>query len=210
MKYFFIGYLLILISFPITIGSGTVNLVPDFIGYWFVVKGIKCLREESAVLSKTYLAANIMTVYSAVLWGLNAAGLYAQLPEIAMLAADALDALGLVYLLFRVVSGIKELEMRRQIALGGKTLTVLWGFLIAVQIFLVVLFPILPVGFMIPMLKLYVVGSFVLTFAILVKLYEAWRAWDKAQLSPAEPTPTVPLEKTELTAPDAASTEPQS
>ena len=48
MKLLFWGLLFSLLDWKVTIGSMLVEILPDFIGYFLMMKGLESLQEESA------------------------------------------------------------------------------------------------------------------------------------------------------------------
>lgn len=214
MKYFFIGFLLIFLDLSITFNTAhIVNIMPDFIGYYFILKGLHELTPYSAIFNKACPVAKALMVYNIFLWILAVIAI----PVSDFFLLDLFSEVGALYLFYQIIRGIAALEQQHGLDLRGRPLMVLWkvalfftvGILLLGFFFSVHLFDeILPQTSGLALLL--ALCGFTVNFVLLVRFYQAWRAWDKAQLSPAEPTPTVPLEKTELTAPDAASTEPQS
>ncbi|MEG0961920.1 MAG: hypothetical protein RSD28_07615 [Lachnospiraceae bacterium] len=113
MTSIFIGMLLVLLNLNITVGVSCIELLPDFIGYWFIMKGLAECSAESARLELARPWAGGMVIYSGLIFGMNLLGSGASLGWIArMLSLISLGAI--LYISYYVVMGLVELEEKYQ------------------------------------------------------------------------------------------------
>ena len=94
MNRLFLGMLLVFLDIPLTVGSATVELLPDFAGYLLMMKGLQKLAMDSSVFQRGETVALVMAVIHGIHWlmdffaGSIQAELYAWLVG---LAAPVLD-----------------------------------------------------------------------------------------------------------------------
>lgn len=62
MKNLFIGMIFIILDFDLNLGSTTIGLLPGFVGYYFILKGIDGFNGEVAAFEKVRQLCRIMTV----------------------------------------------------------------------------------------------------------------------------------------------------
>ena len=65
---FFWGFFFIYLNFNLSINAHTLNVLPEFVGYFLLLQGLRELEEESGVFSDTRPFVVGMTVYTAILW----------------------------------------------------------------------------------------------------------------------------------------------
>lgn len=107
MKNFFIGILFIFLNFTLDFNGHTLGLIPNFIGYWFVLKAVEGFDgkvsafEKIKQLSKIMIAVYIV-VYALDLLAVNL-GVLSIVLSIALLAAN-------LYVSFYITEGVFQLE----------------------------------------------------------------------------------------------------
>ena len=130
MKAFFFGCLLIFLDFHLELNSVRIGLLPNFLGYYLLLRGMRELKEYSPHFSAPRGVVAALMVYSAILWGLDLLGLGEEyLPvelQVLLLVLGLLATLGLLYSFYQIVSGILEMETAFLADLRGKTLRHLW------------------------------------------------------------------------------------
>ena len=119
MENFFIAFVFIILNFNITVSNHAVGLIPTFVGYIFIKRGVAEFEgkvphfEKLKLFSKIMIAVGIV-VYIMDFLALNIGGVY-FIVSVVMLAAA-------VYTSFNVVEGVLYLEETKQIdLLGAKT-----------------------------------------------------------------------------------------
>ena len=75
MSNIFIGALFVFLNFTININGIKIGLIPDFIGYIIMVKGLAELENESPYFLKAKGFAKGMAVYTAILYAMDLFGL---------------------------------------------------------------------------------------------------------------------------------------
>lgn len=75
MQKIFTGLLLVSFDFNLTLGSCVIGLIPDFLGYIFIRKGVQELREESLCFARLDPWTLGMAVYSGILYLLDLFGI---------------------------------------------------------------------------------------------------------------------------------------
>jgi hypothetical protein len=68
MSSLFNGMVLLFLNFHINIGRSSIGLLPDFLGFIYIVKGAKELSNESEFFKKVNPYARNMTYFTLVLY----------------------------------------------------------------------------------------------------------------------------------------------
>ena len=121
MKKIFWGFFLIFLDFYINIGACRIGFLPDFLGYYFLIQGMRQLERETPRFEGCYSPAMAMTVYSVILYLLDLVGLSGSLG----LMGTVLGLIAMVvsyYLSYRIIEGIRDIESRRGADLRGARL----------------------------------------------------------------------------------------
>lgn len=127
MIFFFIGFIFIFIDLPIPLLGGTLDILPNVVGYLFVLKGAKALKSESKHFSSIFLVGAILTAVSAADLLLSLFGLLSN--SILAAAVSVLMTLAFLYLAHEICEGAKEMQARRNRSIGADKLVTAWGFL---------------------------------------------------------------------------------
>ena len=123
MKKFFIGMLFIFLNFNLTFNGHIVGLLPKFVGYWFVLKGIESFNSEVPAFEKVKQLCKIMIVVHTVFYIFNLLAI--TLYSIAVVLNFASLAAAL-YITFNITEGILYLENSKNIFLEGENLRDKW------------------------------------------------------------------------------------
>lgn len=138
MRNLFIGLMFVFLDFNLTLGNCVIGLIPDFIGYFFIVKGLKELERRSMHFSSVTPAANGMMIYSLVLYLLDfstlSAGLGIWVTVLGMIAVT-----GGLYVSYYVVLGVRDLEKESGCNLEGDALFSRWKLMAVMNLAAVVL-----------------------------------------------------------------------
>lgn len=193
MKWLFFGFLLIFLDFNLTLNGHMLNLLPDFAGYYLILRGLQELTPYSGAFAKACPAAKVMLVYGVIYWT-------AQLIALPLWGAAFLSllfALVELYGFYWIINGILDLERQHAADLCGHRLWRLWCVLAVVNILLAVLNCVLPASHqliawigdysMVMASVAVILGAagifaFVVAVLILVRLYHAWRAWEALEV----------------------------
>ncbi len=133
MDQLFIGMLFILFDFNFSLGSVTIGLLPDFIGYLLAFSGLAKLRGESPILAKCCAFAPIFAAYSAFSYLVSLLGLVANVFFIYIIGL--VEVILRLYFIYQLVQGLKQLEISQQIELYTERLHKYWALMTAFQVF---------------------------------------------------------------------------
>ncbi len=105
----FSGYLFIFLNFNLTIGNCTIGLIPTFVGYIFMVKGLRELSDRSAQFKKIRPLAIGMGIFSGLLYLGDLFGVAVNLGGIGILLGLASTVISL-YIAYAIIQGIQDIE----------------------------------------------------------------------------------------------------
>lgn len=71
MNSIFIGLLFCSFNFSINIGNFAVGLIPNFVGFYFITKGLREISAQSSRFSGSIALSQIMTVYWAAIYAVE-------------------------------------------------------------------------------------------------------------------------------------------
>lgn len=123
MQNIFWGFLFVMLDFNLNIGASTIGLIPDFIGFWLLNKGMSELSTESDIFSKKSGLALILMACSMVIYVIDLLGLSLGLFEIVIGIAMTVAQL---YLEYKVLMGMFELEEYNHTHLGADDCKTKW------------------------------------------------------------------------------------
>lgn len=140
MNNIFIGFVFALLDFNLDLGSVRIGLIPDFIGYILITKGLAEMSIHSNIFYRLKFSSQFMSVFSGILYCLDIFGISDNFPIISgFLGLIAISML--IYIAYNVISGIQEMEQRYAIDLYGRQLKSSWSvwmvFVILTYFFLV-------------------------------------------------------------------------
>jgi len=121
MKKLFLGFLFIYLNFDLSFNQFTLNVFPDFVGYIFLLQGVKELDAESSLFRGIRPFATGMVVYTAILWVGKLMGLTAGGNWVATLLELISTAVSL-YISWVLIQGVLDMEQHHGADLNGKTL----------------------------------------------------------------------------------------
>ena len=139
MDKLFVGLLFVWLDMTVGVGSMKINILPDFLGYIFMVQGLETLMDKSAYFRKARPAAMVMVCYSLVIAITELVGLENSEPLISWILVLVNAVLG-VLLLMWIVQGVRELEARMNVQLEGARLWTLWKVMAVVQVICALLY----------------------------------------------------------------------
>ena len=125
MQKLFIGLLLTMLDFYTNVGDATIGMLPDFIGFLFLYKGLQEMAKESEYFQKVINWALGMAIFSGVLYVMDLLALSAQLAFVSWLLSVA--GLGVFcWMLLQIVCGIREIELFKSVDLKSHRMKTLW------------------------------------------------------------------------------------
>ena len=136
MQNIFLGFLFEMLDFNLDIGASTIGLIPDFIGFWLLNKGMSELSTESDIFSRKSGLALILMACSLVIYVIDllglSLGLLGPIIGIAMTIAK-------LYLEYQVLMGMFELEEYNHTHLGADDCKTKWIFVMVMNLLNIVL-----------------------------------------------------------------------
>ncbi|MCI9484894.1 MAG: hypothetical protein HFH27_10620 [Clostridiaceae bacterium] len=115
MRLVFIGLILSFLDVSWNLNGYILNLLPDFVGYWLIVEGLRRLAPQSGCFSKAMLPAHAMVVWSGfcfvhdLLGGpLKGGSIFETAKGLFGFGAAVLS----VYILYQIARGMMEIEMQ--------------------------------------------------------------------------------------------------
>lgn len=172
MRYLFWGTFFAVLNIDLTVGSCTVDVLPNFVGYFLLMKGMTELSAESDAFAKGRHLAFGMTIFSAILFVLD-------LMDLSVHGAVKVWGLRLVgvvmtlVVLYQLVSGVEQMEKRHGWKLDSVKLRNMW-------LIQAVLTPIIYLLIWIPMVGVIcTLASGVVSLVFLVALYGSKMRYDE-------------------------------
>lgn len=125
MDKLFLGILFAMLDVHISLGSLRIGLLPDFVGYILMMKGLKALETESQWFSKGKLCALVMAVFTGVLYVMDLLEMSAQMGFLLWFLGLAALVVSLL-LQYWIICGVRQMEARQFWDLQGDRLKSLW------------------------------------------------------------------------------------
>ena len=133
MRNIFLGMLFAFLDININLGKTTVGLLPDFVGYILMIKGLEEMARESALFEKARPWATAMAVYTGVLYAMDFLAMSVQLRFLGWVLNLAALVVSLIISRW-ILRGILEIEAKRRLELQALQLEQLWKPLAIVQL----------------------------------------------------------------------------
>lgn len=128
MNHLFLGMLFIFLDCHVNFGNCTIELLPDFVGYLFLIKGLDALSGENQWFAKKRPWVLGMAVFAGAVYGMDLFALSGKLRMLRWCMGLAAAAGNLV-ICYWIIAGIRQLEDCRGVELQGKRLRSLWTYL---------------------------------------------------------------------------------
>jgi len=131
MKKFAIGFLLIFLNFNLNFNQFSLNVLPDFVGYYLLLKGMAEMETENPRFAAPRVFATGMVIYTAILWIGNLLGVSGGL------LVMVLNLIALVvhfYIAWVLVCALREVEAAHQADLYGAVLAKRWKILLGLNV----------------------------------------------------------------------------
>lgn len=132
MKNIFIAYFFVLFELSPALGEGSIELFPKWIGYFFLVKAFKELKNKSETFKKNIMLTEGMVVVDGVVWLLDifcpGALVVIQTPLKFLLRLFFYSST------YNVVKGIKEIEEYHHANIGAKKMNIAWWLFVGTKL----------------------------------------------------------------------------
>ena len=132
MKDLFIGMALVFLDVSVGVGEHTFDVLPDFVGYYLMMRNLEALSDRSVWFRKARPMALALAVYSAVLYAVDAlaVSVYGRFVSFCL---GFLAMIGGLLLGYRTVSGVRDLERLLNRDLEGEKLQSFWLYMAVIQ-----------------------------------------------------------------------------
>ena len=127
MLYIFLGLFFVFIDWPISLLSGSFDVVPNVVGYLLVLYGTNTLKSESKHFSNAFFVAIALSLVSVAQTVLSLLGFVST--SIPAAAVSILSTLAFLFFARELCEGTKQMEARCNRPIGASKLSVAWGFL---------------------------------------------------------------------------------
>ncbi|MBQ7802019.1 MAG: hypothetical protein IJ375_06830 [Oscillospiraceae bacterium] len=125
MNRLFWGLFFMTLDFHLNLGSVRLGLLPDFVGYCLLMKGMEELAEESKYFNRGRHWAFGLTLLHGILYGADLLDLDSGSTVLLWFAALAGFGAGM-YLLYQMIAGIRQMEENHRWDLQGEKLKTMW------------------------------------------------------------------------------------
>lgn len=125
MQSLFVGLVFVFLDFSLQLGRVRIDLVPDFVGYLLICRGLRQMAPEGARFGRTIPAARCAAVYTGLLYFLNLTGLPARAGAQAGILPVAATAASLL-VSYGITRAVEELELRLDCDFGASGLRMAW------------------------------------------------------------------------------------
>ncbi|WP_304508574.1 hypothetical protein [Anaerotignum sp.] len=125
MQLLFTGMIFIFIDFSININTAVIGLIPDFVGYIFIYKGLLELTQESPHFQQALPLSKIMIAVMSVLYAMDVLSITTTSRFLAIPLGMITTALAL-YTIYQIVRGVLDIEISKKIDLFGENLFFTW------------------------------------------------------------------------------------
>ena len=131
MKKFAIGFLLILLDFNLNFNRFSLNVLPDFVGYWLLMQGMAEMEKENPRFTSPRPFAIGMAIYTALLWVGNLLGVSGGF---VMTVLNLVALAAHFYIAWVLVLALREVEQCREADLYGEMLYKRWKILLGINV----------------------------------------------------------------------------
>jgi len=144
MRKIFIGMIFIFLDFTISLETTRIGLIPDFVGYIFLVQGLSELAAQSPRFEKVRPFATGMAIYTAILYALDLFGV-SILDGIVNWLLGLTSTVVSLYISYNVVVGVRDIEMTLSRDLNGSNLLSIWKVyaVVSLAIYILYLIPVI-------------------------------------------------------------------
>lgn len=172
LRNIFIGLLWVFLDFNLDLGTIRIGLIPDFVGYIFIIKGLEEMASQSTFFSKTKPFATGMLVFTSILYALDLFGLALVYNPMMGLVLGLVSTAISLYITYNIVMGVSDMEKMQERNLNGFQLYNMWKVLAILNIVMYILLFIPALGLMAFIALLIVNIMFLVAFNKSKNLYE--------------------------------------
>lgn len=179
MRKLFYGFLLMFLSFDLSINEHSLDVLPDFVGYFLLIRGMKEMAVESSLFQNARPFAAGMMIYSAILWIGNLLAVTEEgwLSELLNLIAMIVA----LYIAWVLIQAVRETEENRATDLNSGALYRYWKGLVVIQVaakMLALMINLANLGVLIALVAILAVIGFVLQILYLIAWWRGTKAYE--------------------------------
>lgn len=126
MQNIFVGMLFTTLNFHLTFNGYKIGLIPDFIGYILLLKGVDEVARESQSFMKIRTYIQGMAVYSTITYILDLLGMTYIIPDIASILLGIIYTIISLYITYHIIRGIGDIERNHGWYLQSQALYSIW------------------------------------------------------------------------------------
>jgi len=188
MKKFAIGFLLIFLNFNLNFNQFSINVLPDFVGYYLLLKGSDEMKRENPrfEVSQPFMVG--MIIYTAILWvgavlGVSGGVLGTVLGIIAQVVH--------FYIAWVLVQALREMEQNHGADLYGSVLLSRWKIMLGINVAIQLLRVLASVGtirIVMTIATVLVLAALIWSFLFVLGWNRAANLWEELQAAPAAET----------------------
>lgn len=178
MQLLFTGMILIFLDFTININTAVIGLIPDFVGFIFIYKGLLELTEESPHFQQVLPLSKIMIVVMSVFYAMDLLSITTTSQFLTVPLGMITTAITL-YIIYQIVRGVLDIETAKNIDLFGEKLFFIWKMwaVFTALSTIMILVPVLSIVF--------VLVSLIMAIIFLVTFYKSktqfYAQWESSQ-----------------------------
>ncbi len=121
-----LGLILILLDCRISFGSVSIDLMPDFLGHFFIAQGCFQFISYHRHFAKTQIAAKILTGYTGIHFLLDLLGISTRLGLLTLLL-NGISMICSLIAVYWLICGIRQIEQQRTWDLASAPLQTMWA-----------------------------------------------------------------------------------
>lgn len=146
MNNIFWGFFMVMLDFNLTFSSGSLSLLPDFIGWFLLYRGLTELSDESVSFANVKNMAIVMIILSLLLYICDAFGLLRESQVLSLLFGLTATLLQL-FVTYSIISGIAEMERNHSAELNSEALQKCFVIIAVCCLFIVAAMLFVPLAF---------------------------------------------------------------
>ena len=127
MKKIFWGLLLNIFSVNISLGLGNIDLLPDFLGFYFLLKGFEEIHPVNASIFKVYEIIKIAFIFSVFTFAFELFGIFTMMGSVVSAFFTLIDTGLLIYIVYKFIDDFKHIETENKVELNTKKLEQFWN-----------------------------------------------------------------------------------
>lgn len=185
MKKFAIGFLLIFLDFNLNFNQASLNVLPDFVGYYLLLQGTREMEGESSLFAGPRPFMVVMIVYTAILW---VGGLFGISGGLLMTLLNVIALAVSFYISWVLVQALRDMETRHNADLYGTVLNKRWKILLginaAIQL-LRLLATVATIRVVLTLATVLVLAGLIWSFLFVLGWNRAANLWAELQAAPA-------------------------